>query len=494
MSFVNFLLYILLIGNVILRVFTNYLQVLPKVFNIFDVFVTLAFAVFFILSGGRIKHFKNILYLLLVFNIVCLLGTLLNLEYFYYPAALAQLIMYNEPIVLFLVLVNLPFKLKTINTFTNIMYILIGLQIILGIVQVPLFITTGDSEQIIGTFPGNGEQYGTIMLLGIFLLLALTVVDPKYKFRNYSLAIISMVLIILVDNKASWIGIAASLLYMTSRLLGTARSIRYRLNIMGIGIALFCIAYGVAKESSTFAKINNTVDVLSKGKMFEIGKLSAYKDVLQAFSDHTHMVLFGSGLGSFYSRSSFQFYDYGQYLNSANIHRRYLNKEQIIAEKAAKLKRAKSNSMGGIITKSSRDPFYAQYYDGYKEFHFIGSGQVDNPFSSYNGLLGETGFLGIFLYLAIYWIAIKRINKTIKIYRHNKIIFPMGIAALGIIVYLLTVSVYGMWLDTGRLNTIVWMMTALLFRYDCLLKRETLQFFYQTSSSPENIVEPRILG
>ncbi len=475
MQFANYLLYTLLITNVTLRVFTNYFQVLPKFFNITDVFITAIFLGFFILTGQKIRYFKNVLYLLLGFNIVCIIGSLLNLDYFFLPAAIAQLIMYNEPIILFLVLVNLPFNLITIKRFNKILFTLIGLQIVLGVLQVPLFILTGDNEKITGTFPGNGEQYGIVMLIGIFLFLAMSIVKPQKKWRYYVAVIISIILIILVDNKASWLGIAVSLIYMTTRLLGSKRGMRYRLSILTIGTMLLGIAFGVAKESKTFYKIENTFKVISDGKLFEIGKISAYKDVFQAFNEHPQMALFGSGLGNFFSRASRQFYHYERYLDRTKIQRRFLNKEQILKEKAERLKRKQSNSMGGVIEFTHRDPFYANYYEGYKEFYFIGSGQVDSPFSTYNALLGETGFFGIFLYLLIYYLIIKSVNFKLKLFREDRIIYPMGIAALGGIIYLLTVSVYGMWIDSGRMNTILWAITALIFRYSIIYNKKILK-------------------
>lgn len=474
MQFANFLLYALLIGNVTLRVFTNYLQVLPKIFNIFDVFVTAAFVVFFILSRRRIVRFKKILYLLVGFNCICLFGSLFNPEYFYPSAALAQLVMYNEPIVLFLVLVNLPITMKTIQIFFKMLFILVCLQITLGILQVPLYISTGDTEQIIGTFHGNAEQYGAFVMLGVFLFLSLSLVKPKLKWYFYFLSIISVILIILVDNKASWFAIVISMVYLATRFLITQKDNIHRITTLCIIITLITIAFGIAKQSITYGKIENTLRVISEGKMFELGKLSAYRDVFQAFEDNPHMALMGTGLGNFYSRSSYQFYNYSNYLNKSKVQRRFLNQEQIIAEKAQKRERKKSNSLGGVIEKANKDPFYAQYYDGYKEFYFIGSGQIDNPFSSYVALLGETGFLGMLLYLLIYLIIIKSINQIInsKIIKNSKI-FPLELAALGMIIYLLSVSIYGMWLDTGRINTILWAMIAVIFQYDRSLFQKT---------------------
>lgn len=468
MTFANFLLYALLLFNVTLRVFTNYFQVLPKIFNIADVFITAIFVVFFILAGGRILRFKNILHLLMGFNIVCLLGITLNLDYFYPLAALAQLVMYNEPIILFLVLVNLPFRMKTIRTFSALLFGLVIVELIIGILQVPLFITTGETEQIIGTFYGNAEQYGAFMLLGIFLFLARTTFSTQFRPIYFLMIILMFMIIILIDNKASWLGILVSVSFVVFQIIGKKKLLRYRLQFVVLLFALLGGGYWVAKSSKTFGKLVRVIEITIEGNITQIGKIQAYSDVFQSFENYPHMMLVGSGLGNFYSRSSYQFYDYDKYLKKVHINHRYLNKEEILDKKKIAFQNWRTNSLGGLIEKNKREPFYAQIYNEEKKILSIGSGQVDEPFSSYNALLGETGIFGLLLYLSIYGIIISFLLHRIPQYRSSTLVYPIAIVSLGMTINLLTVSIYGMWIDSGRMNTIIWAMTAIFFRYDYL--------------------------
>src|SRR5437762_13152463 len=101
------LVLLLVIGDVTLRFFTNYLNVIPRVFNLADQFIVALIAVLFLCSTRQEPtpepgSGRMVLYWVL-FNVIAVTGTLLNLHYIYPLAALGQLLMWNTPIVLFLI-------------------------------------------------------------------------------------------------------------------------------------------------------------------------------------------------------------------------------------------------------------------------------------------------------------------------------------------------------------------------------------------------------
>ena len=111
----------LLVGNVTLRFFTNYLNVLPRVLNIADLLLVALLAVLFMLGGRdprRVKSgFGKFTRRLLIFNVIAILGTLFNTRYIYPLSSVSQLLMWNEPIVLFLVLTNTQSSVADIEQF-----------------------------------------------------------------------------------------------------------------------------------------------------------------------------------------------------------------------------------------------------------------------------------------------------------------------------------------------------------------------------------------
>ena len=130
----SFLLNLLLVINVISKLFTNHFNLLPRYFNIADIVIVLLFLFLFIiyrLKNHESMKVKNILVFIFLFNIILLIGMLLNYEYFYYKAAFSQVIMYNEPIILFIILVNLPFSINDIISFKKILVLLLIIEFIL---------------------------------------------------------------------------------------------------------------------------------------------------------------------------------------------------------------------------------------------------------------------------------------------------------------------------------------------------------------------------
>src|SRR5215831_6006711 len=105
----KWLLFSLLIGNVALRLFTNKLEILPRIFNLADIFIVALLSVSFVLGAKDYSRVKRdhgaIIAYLAIFNVLAIAGTLLNTKYIYYLSALSQLVMWNEPIVLFFVIV-----------------------------------------------------------------------------------------------------------------------------------------------------------------------------------------------------------------------------------------------------------------------------------------------------------------------------------------------------------------------------------------------------
>jgi len=78
----------LLIGNVVLRFFTNHLTVLPRVFNIADVFLIALLVLLFFLGARDRRPLKfgwaGVGVTLVVFDLLAILGTLLNSNYIYW--------------------------------------------------------------------------------------------------------------------------------------------------------------------------------------------------------------------------------------------------------------------------------------------------------------------------------------------------------------------------------------------------------------------------
>ncbi len=484
MQIFSFLLYALLLANVLMKFFTNLLHVVPRVFNIADLMITAILGLMFFATGGRIKNFKSILVLLFLFDFVAILGNFFNSEYLFPMVAFSQFAMYNGPIILFVFLANIPFRKVHIDKYSKLLYNLIYFQFIVGLLQIPVFLATGQTEAIMGTFYHNAEQYSGFLLIGIFFLFSKSLNSPQFK-QNYYILIASMLsLIVIIDNKASWLGIIISMLYIFYKVGDENFQVSKRFKyIILAGTMLTIGGYLITSFSQTTGKLEGLITSIQEGMFNEIGKVKAYDNVFKAFDDHPHMLVFGAGLGNFYSRSSYTYYDpeyYGAVLSHSSRQTkrqldRFKTESDKLREKGKTLRT--SNSMGGVIDKMNQEPFFAQYYKVPKLR--VGSGQVDNPFSSYNALLGETGILGMILYISIYIIILIKMNKMVRKYRKDTNIFPIAASGLGFMVYILSVALYGQWIDSGRMVTILWSLIALTFRYDLFVQWQKKFAYHQ---------------
>lgn len=448
------LLYSLLVCNVYLKLFTNKLNLLPRLFNIVDVMIVAILLLFFLSRLHNIKNirFKGIFVALLLFNLIMILGSALNIEYIYFQATAAQIVMFNEPLILFLVLVNLPFSMADIHKFIKIFYILILSQCVIGIFQIPFYFSTGDSESIIGTFHHNPEQYSLFMLIGVFYVIGKTWLTKTSHLKYYLLILTMLTLNILVDNKASWPFIALSLIfiYILFSYLNNRLSAAVKYLFTGATAITFGL-FVILNYSNSLHKYEKLFSAAKEdnNNLFEIRKINAYEDILKAFNDYPHMSLIGSGPGTFYSRSSYQFYPDHSTVKKSRKRGEY----------------KKSDSMAGVINHTSQEPFFRKY-DQNRKYFFFGSGQTDIPFSSLAALLGETGFLGMITYLGIYIVILYRLIYSLKKYKRNKAIFPLILCSSGTLMYFILGSSYFFWIETGRMSTILWSMIAISFKYN----------------------------
>lgn len=457
MKIFKVLLLSLFAGNVFLKLFTNKLNLLPRVLNIWDVIIIAVLLLLFISRMGEIRQFryKNVLIAILGFNIILLTGASLNLDYIFPKAALAQVIMLNEPIILFLIIVNLPFKLPDLIYLIYFFYIVILVQFGIGVLQIPLYFTSGDTESIMGTFYHNPEQYSLFMLFGIFFVFGKYSTKTLPAKKAFPLIIIMLMLNIMVDNKASWPFIALAMYFTLDQMGASGRSITQRIQYIFVAALLTITGYYIIQTfSPTVNKYNRVTNSLDKESNFlQFRKINAYMDAILAFQKYPHMWFFGSGPGTFYSRSSYQFYDVYNRVGGTRNRGEYRT----------------SDSMAGVISRYEKEPFFYQF-DKNREYTFIGSTQLDDPFSANVAIFGETGIIGSTIYFYIYLTILLTNLKLLRIYRRNKTIFPVLITACGITFYMFTASVYYPWLEMGRITTILWGIIAIGIKYDEVFK------------------------
>lgn len=449
----------LLAGNVLLRFFTNWLGVLPRSLNIWDLIVTLILAGL-ALAAPRSPRLApdtpRLLVRLLLFDAVCVVGSVLNPTYVHPLAALSQLLMWNEPILLFVAVTTLPFSLQDIAKFRRLLLFLVCLEVVIGVGQVPSFLKTGESERIIGTFAGNAEQFQWFVLLGLFYLSAEIQLRHQGKGVRFAAVLLILVLVVLIDNKASWIALALTLALFIPRLPARGNRFVTVKKYAFLAILLFTGWQAIQMTSATYTrKFGRIAEAARTGNLMNLGKVKAVRDVANAYANHWQMPFVGSGLGTFYSRAAFQFFPFHifELYDAVPASGEFVND---------------SASMAGILDPiAGMKPFYKVFYD-YERIFTTGSGTADFPTSSYISLLGETGVIGTCLYLSFYVFAVRAAAGCIRRTARDAQFFSFAATTYASLVYLLFMGAYNFWLDCGRVNTIAWCMLALSIRYTAI--------------------------
>jgi len=224
------------------------------------------------------------------------------------------------------------------------------------------------------------------------------------------------------------------------------------------GMAAFAVIVifgylAVIFTSTSLVKYSHVFEAWDTGNLLNIGKIKAYEDVMDAYWEHPHMILFGSGLGTFYSRAAWQFIP-------PKI-------QEIYSQPFEPTKQAlsESNSMQGVITPVTNiEPFYRQFYRDRKIFQIF-SGTADQPVSTYVSLLGETGVIASLIYVWFYLSTLKQLKELLRTFGHDVFIFPFAVASMGFLIYLMCMGTYNFWLEDARLSTILWGMIAMVFKY-----------------------------
>jgi hypothetical protein len=343
---------------------------------------------------------------------------------------------------------------------------LVVLEIIVGLLQAPYAIIHHSSEEIIGTFRGNAEQYQYVILIAVFYLLAQLELLPTRKMVRRAAVLAVLVLVILIDNKASWIALAITLAILVPRFPALRMEVSGRLKSYALVAVLLVFGYSVVKLTSDTAgdKFGRLAEAIESGNLLNLGKIKALRDVLRAYVSYPQMAFVGSGGGTFYSRAAFQFFPF-------HLKEVYQNEVSVGSGEFV----AGSASMAGVIDPvRGKKGFYKQFFK-YEKIYAVGSGTADFPTSSYVSLLGETGLIGTILYLSIYVIGLRAAREHLGMVADEEEFFPFAAASFACLLYLMLMATYNFWLDCGRVNTIVWSMVGLTTRYVMLRTEECEQ-------------------
>jgi hypothetical protein len=396
-----------------------------------------------------------------VFIVVMIAGCALNPSFIYPSAAASQFIMLLLPFTLFFAMLRFPFRLADITAFRGMLRFLIILEIGIGLVQAAGRMASGGSSELVhGTFPGNAEQYAVFLIIAMFYFLANLMLQPRRKGFYLTMIAALLFLNLSIDNKASWFGLVISLSVVIWTLRGYRASFKHLFAFASlIAVSAATLYFIVPLFSTSLHRFGRVAEAVREDQLLRLGKIKAYVDIARSHLTRPHMLLVGSGASTFYSRACRQFY------YSPTARAKMFDNPQMLNADEDPGERQASDSAGGLIVASTHTPYYDQFYTKGETIFAIGTIQVDQPYSPYAGLLGETGILGFFLYLSLYVLMFKQLSSWILAFRDDPIAFPLVLPTFGLFVYVLANSVYGPFLETTRVTTTLWTMIGFVCAY-----------------------------
>jgi len=103
-------------------------------------------------------------------------------------------------------------------------------------------------------------------------------------------------------------------------------------------------------------------------------------------------------------------------------------------------------------------------------------------------MLGETGLLGTILYLGVFLRAFRLLGRLVREPSNSQDSYPLVVAAYGALIYILVNSVYGPFLETGRLTTILATLVGAASMLDP--RRQAVRVPVSNRPSPAGLSQP----
>jgi hypothetical protein len=332
--------------------------------------------------------------------------------------------------------------------------------IVVGIVQVPLFLSSGDPDVISGTFGENPYQLVFFLIVVGAHVAGIAVFEPRRLTARLVVPFLlaTFVVIFLAQYRALVLStfvavvIAGFLLSKASTDKAGARATGGRLRAMGVGvvaIAAVFAAFSFAATRFPDLKFLSAIDAFKErpGLLLEAGKVDAAKDILEVYQRDPRYVAIGTGPGTYSSRAwyTFTFFDS---TSDSNVAGEYVSK-----------------LMGGVTYRTDVSERYV-LPQARGQLSVLGSYALTHPFSSYLALAAEVGILGLVVLISIYLAVVRRCfrmaSRAVKNFVPGDSLPALAIAAVIAPVTLLQMAVLDNWLEVTRVAAPTWMLIAIV--------------------------------
>jgi hypothetical protein len=452
--FPEYLTSFFLILEVVVRVFTEKFNVLPRVLHFAEVPVFVIFLFVMIILAVKYRRvnrtgFEKYVYL---FIVLCVFSTVVNAHRAFWPTVLLFVFGFAHPIFFFLFICNYHLKNRSL-------YRIIKIFVILGVAQLPAFllinlpefIPTRNPDFITGTFGNNAYQFvvflqfWSIFVVTFYLLKLRADGKKRWVILAGVFQLVTFGLFLLAQYGAAFpfYLITLAVLFYLSPLKRRAKSAVLVFSLVGVLagfqlINLFLPELKWAEGLSLFEK---------PPPVAKVGKLQAGFYIVRMMSETPHYVFTGTGPGTFSSRAWRTFAVAEGKGNWTDVQGEYV----------------KSFMGGRTFSTDVADKYVLPLYDFSEAL--LGGTQISSPFSSYYALVAEVGLPGLILVLLIYVQAVRISYQAYRFFwlRRDFVMSAAAFACYGGFLFVMQLATIENWLESARTVIPLWTVFAVVF-------------------------------
>lgn len=440
----------LVLGSIVLlvtiRLFTEVVPLLPRAGNFVDIpiVLTLALAATFVPTSRRGAAYLGVGLPALLFLTLTIVSVIANSHRVAPAPVLVFVYGFLAPLAVYAAVYRI-WPPGCARSLSRALVVLGLLELaVVAVIDLPRFLTSGDPDQITGTFGTNAYQLVFFMLVVATLLAGIFTLEPKRAVSRFvPLLIFAIFVVVMLSQYRALLATTVVTMAVVGVLLGR--------HARGILVAVFTvIAFGLAFSyvASSFPnlKLEGTATTLVQNpSSYASQRYQASRPVRELYRDEPFVAAVGTGPGTFSSRAWQTFATAGS-TSSSNVQGDY----------------AQGLTGGSYETDVSKKYVLPQRREGSV---VEGSRAVSAPYSSYFGLVAEVGLLGLAFIVGVYLAALfgsyRIAKKEIAEATGSDPIPALALATTIGFLMLLQMGLLENWLEVTRITFVVWAMFAI---------------------------------
>jgi transcriptional regulator with XRE-family HTH domain len=440
-----------LIAMITVRFFTEQIGVLPLGGNFIDIVLLPILVIAVIVRSqetaiSRSPLTSELLLLGLLFFAVCTLSVALNTSRISSGPVLIFFYGFLGPLGFYVATRRLWPSGQAIVLSRTLIWLGVSQFIVIGLLDLPSFLATGNPDEIVGTFGGNAYQLVFFLLVFAALVSGIATFESRRRTARFApLLLGATFLTIFLAQYRALLAATALTVLLVGFMLGRSRGKGFVVGALGVtafvaGLGYVAIAFPTNKFSPTIEAARNDP------ALFLTARLAPARDVLTLYGDDPRFVVIGSGPGTYSSRAWSTFASVGDPASSEGAAQSYA-----------------SALTGGVA-------YHTDVADKYvvprlrEAPAILGSRALTSPHSSYLALLAETGLLGFILLVLMYGRALlhagSRMLARAREQRRDDPLPALLLATTVAFFVVLQMAFLENWLEVARVTIPSWMLLA----------------------------------